>query len=113
MSLQCSQNKRSNKITTLSYFIKRLKDCGYIVHAIFTKYGQHDNRKWTVLINPGSSSVYITCCINKDFKTVQFRIDDGGNNIPKSYYIITHSIEVIISNLVKFGVHPQSKGTHR
>jgi len=38
----------ANKITTQSYFIKRLKDSGYVVYKIFDQYGEADPRSWTV-----------------------------------------------------------------
>ena len=56
-----------NKIRTPSYFMKRLRDNGFIVWRIFNSYGKHDPRRWTVLVDPGCSSVFITCFTNKEF----------------------------------------------
>ena len=47
----------ANKITTQSYFIKRLKDSGYVVYKIFDEYSEADPRNWTVMIDPGNASV--------------------------------------------------------
>ena len=56
-----------NKITTLGYFIKRLKDNGYIVWKIMDRYDHDtDYRKWTVLINPSQESVMVTCLLNRE-----------------------------------------------
>ena len=43
----------ANKITTQSYFIKRLKDSGYLVYRLFDEYSESDPRNWTVMIDPG------------------------------------------------------------
>jgi len=59
------EKKVSNKIKTAGYFIKRLKDSGFIVWKIFNAYGQNDPRRWTVLVDPGLCSVYVTCYTNR------------------------------------------------
>ena len=61
-------NKRQqNKIKTPGYFIKRLRDCKFGVLRVFQGYGIHDCRRWTVLVDPGGASVYVTCYNNKAF----------------------------------------------
>lgn len=96
---------KKNKISTPSYFIKRLKDNGYYVWRMFDKYGPHDPRRWTVLIDPGGFSVWITCYTNKlERDDTLFEIHDGGIRIPKNLHIKTQSIEPVISYLIKFGV---------
>ena len=96
---------KKNKISTPSYFIKRLKDNGYYVWRMFDKYGPHDPRRWTVLIDPGGFSVWITCYTNKmEQDDVLFELHDGGIRIPKNLHIKTQSIEPVISYLIKFGV---------
>ena len=60
------EKRVSNKIKTAGYFIKRLKDSGFVVFKIFNAYSDQDPRRWTVLIDPGISSVYITCYTNKN-----------------------------------------------
>jgi len=99
------EKKISNKIKTAGYFIKRLKDCGFVVFKIFNAYGDTDPRKWTVLIDPGISSVYVTCFINKnEVNEVLFEIDDGGNKFPKGIYFKTESIETLVTELINRGV---------
>ena len=105
-----------NKISTAGYFIKRLKDNGFITHRIFSSYAESDPRRWTILIEPGTFSVYVTCYENKDtFKEILFEINDGGKNFPKNFSIKTSSIEVIITTLLSRGVTPsvvKSKEQH-
>lgn len=99
-------NKRQqNKIRTPGYFIKRMRDNGYAVLRVFQNYGEHDPRRWTVLVDPARTSIYITCYNNRDFvDEVMFEFNDGGNLFPKNYSISTESIEVIIQQLVDRGV---------
>jgi hypothetical protein len=101
------KNKKSrNSIKTPSYFIKRLKDSGFIVWKIFDNYGVHDPRCWTVLVDPAGSSVFITCYMNKDFfGDVMFELNDGGKKIPKNFSLKTESLEVIITHLLGAGVN--------
>jgi hypothetical protein len=101
----------ANKITTQSYFIKRLKDSGYVVYKIFDEYGEADPRNWTVMIDPGYASIFCTCYVNhKDFfGETFFEIYDGGQYFPEKFKLKTDSIEVIISYLVKFGINNKSQ----
>jgi hypothetical protein len=93
--------KPKNSIRTPSYFCKRLKDNNFIVFKIFNRYGLHDPRRWTVLVDPGGASVFITCYTNKEFEgDVMFEISDGGQRFPKNYSLKTESIEVVISHLL-------------
>lgn len=97
--------KTKNNIYTPSYFMKRMKDSGYGIWKIFDKYGPHDSRYWTMMIDPGGFSVWITCYFNKEeLNDVYFELDDGGIRIPKKLLIKTKSIETIISNLISFGI---------
>lgn len=94
--------KRHNKISTLSYFVKRLKDNGFVTHVIVSKYTDHDTRKWTVLVDPQYSAVFITCFVNKDgVGDVSFVFDDGDSNFRRSFVLKTESMEVIIAKLIK------------
>lgn len=100
-----------NKISTLSYFIKRLKDNNFVVWKIFDKYNIGDPRKWTVLINPGFHSVYITCYIdNQSLKNEPvFYFDDGGAwGIKPNEKLQTKSIEIVINRLIECGVSQDS-----
>ena len=99
------KNKK-NKITTPGYFIKRLRDNGFIVNRIFDKYGEHDPRRWTVMVNPSNESLWITCYTNKEwFGQVMFEMSDGGCNIPKNLHLNTDSIEVVINYLHEFNIN--------
>ena len=60
------EKKVSNKLKTAGYTIKRLKDNGFVVFKMFNAYSNTDPRRWTVLINPGDASIYLTCYHNKD-----------------------------------------------
>jgi len=94
-----------NKLRTPGYFIKRLKDNGYITLRMFQKYASSDPRKWTVLVDPGNFSGYITCFENKNEPgEILFQVDDGGRLFPPNFYIKTHSMEVVINNLIERGV---------
>ena len=101
----------ANKITTQSYFIKRLKDSGYIVYKIFDQYSEVDPRSWTVMIDPGNASIFCTCYTNHEglFEGSFFELYDGGQFIPEKFKLKTDSIEVIISYLVKYGINNKSE----
>ena len=43
-----SERKVKNKIKTAGYFIKRLKDNGFVVLKMFNAYSNEDPRRWTV-----------------------------------------------------------------
>lgn len=97
--------QRKNKITTQSYFIKRLKDNKFITYKIFDEYTQVDTRRWTILVDPGNASIFITCYENKDFRgDVMFEFSDGGQLFPRNFSIKTNSMEVIITTLIERGV---------
>lgn len=100
----------ANKLTTLGYFMKRLRDSGYVVDKVMMNYGVHDPRAWTVIIDPGVASVMCTCYINDPMLGESFfEIHDGGQFIPQRLFKIkTSSIEVFISYLVKFGINNKS-----
>ena len=94
-----------NKIRTPSYFIKRLKDNGFVVLKIFSIFNKSDPRRWTVLVNPSEVSVFITCYNDGgDNNATCFELNDGGNRFPRNLTIKTESIETIIEYLIKYGV---------
>lgn len=96
---------KKNNIYTSGYFIKRLKDSGFVVWKIFNNYPEGDSRYWTILINPGQESVYITCHVNRNMLgDISYEIYDSGNLFKKNYFISTQSIEVIITKLLNAGV---------
>jgi len=51
----------ANKLTTAGYIQKRLRDSGYHVDKLYSDYGNHDPRAWTLIIDPGGCSVFFTC----------------------------------------------------
>jgi hypothetical protein len=98
-----------NKITTVGYFIKRLRDSGYVTDKIFTEYADSDCRSWTVVIDPRNTSVFITCYNNQNFFGEEFfEITDGGQYIPDKFKLKTNSIETLIEYLVKYGINNKS-----
>lgn len=100
------EKKVSNKIKTAGYFIKRLKDSGFVVFKIFNAFAAADPRRWTVLIDPGVSSVYVTCYSNKtEINETLFEFDDGNQKFPNSPFVKTESIEVVVQFLIEHGVN--------
>ena len=98
-------NINKNKITTLSYFVKRLKDCGFNIWKICNNYAQSDPRKWTIMIDPGNAAIFVTCYENRDFKSEKmFEFNDGGRLFPRNFSLKTSSIEVIVTALLERGV---------
>jgi hypothetical protein len=94
-----------NKISTPGYFIKRLKDNNFNTFKIFKNYADSDPRRWTILVDPGRSSIFITCYENSSFKgDIMFEFNDGGCLFPKNFSIKTTSIEVIVAKLLDAGV---------
>jgi hypothetical protein len=100
----------NNKITTNSYFIKRLRDSGYIVDKVFNDYSKQDPRCWTVVIDPKGASVMITLFNNHNYLGEEyFSINDGGQYFPENFKLKTSSIEVVIEYLVKFGINNKAE----
>lgn len=103
------QKQVKNKITTESYFVKRLKDSKFITYKIFNKYAHSDPRRWTILVDPEQSGVYITCYENKEFRgESMFEFYDGGNKFPSNFSLKTSSMEVIVYTLLEKGVQQHS-----
>jgi hypothetical protein len=100
----------ANKLTTMGYFMKRLRDSGYVVDRLYNGYGLTDPRSWSVVIDPGNASIFCTCYQNSpEPGNAFFEIYDGGAYINNRFKIQTSSIEVFISYLVKFGINNKSK----
>ena len=94
----------ANKLTTLGYFLKRLRDSGYYAHKLFTEYNEADCREWTIIIDPGYSSVFCTCYVQDPaFGETFFELYDGGQYIPGRLKIQTDSFEVFVYHLVELG----------
>ena len=104
-----------NNIKTQGYFIKRMKDSGYIVEKVFNNYSQADCRAWTVVIDPGNASIFCTCMVNEhpdngpQLGSSTFELYDGGRFIPGKYRIKTSSFEVIVESLVKWGINNKAR----
>ena len=109
----------NNRLTTMGYFIKRLRDSGYVVDRLYNNYALTDPRSWTIIIDPDCASIFCTCYINDTMELIKnpddsnvlvnyFEIYDGGQFIPGRYKIQTNSIEEFISYLVKFGINNKS-----
>jgi hypothetical protein len=98
-----------NKLTTVGYFIKRLRDCGYITDKLFNDYSETDARSWTVVVDPRNTSVFITCYNNQNYLGEEyFEIHDGGQYIPDRFKLKTSSIETLIEYLVKYNINNKS-----
>ena len=98
-----------NKLTTVGYFIKRLRDCGYVTDKVFTDFSNSDARSWCVVVDPKNTSVFITCYNNHNyFGGEYFELHDGGQFIPSRFKLKTSSIETIIEYLVKYNINNKS-----
>jgi len=102
--------QKKNKLKTPGYFIKRLKDNDFVTLRIFDKYSESDPRKWTVLVDPKGSSVFITCFENTPFKgEYLFQFSDGNQLFKNSFSLKTDSIEVVVQKLLKSGVRQKNE----
>jgi hypothetical protein len=96
----------TNKVTTLGYLLKRLRDSGYFACKIFTEYGEADPRMWTIVIDPGVASVFCTCYVNNPLMSDYYlELYDGGQFIPGRLKLKTSSFEVLVEYLVKYGIN--------
>jgi hypothetical protein len=101
-----------NKVRTPSYFVKRLRDNGFIVWKIFQQYNKNDPRLWTILVDPGNSSIFITCFQNKDFNgDIMFEISDGGIRFVRNFSLRTDSIESVVLMLLERGIQNNAKNS--
>lgn len=101
----------ANNIRTQGYFIKRLRDSGYMVDKVYNNYSHNDSRAWTVVIDPGNASIFCTCFINEHVDNGSqlgsscFELFDGGRFIPGRYKIKTNTFEILVEQLVKWGIN--------
>lgn len=103
-----------NKITTQGYFIRRLRNSGYIVSRVYDRYSEEDKRKWTIAINPEVDSIFITCVDHGEWPyRGMYHVDDGGDKFPINLYINTDSIDVILKHLDEFKVSKLETGRRR
>jgi hypothetical protein len=95
----------ANKLTTLGYTLKRLRDSGYYACKIFNGYKKTDPRAWTLVIDPGGTSVFCTCYINDPFLGESyFELYDGNQYIPGRLKLKTSSFETLIEHLIKHNI---------
>lgn len=101
--------KTKNKITTPGYFIKRLRDSGFVVIRLFSEYPIVDPRKWTVMVDPGGHCLQITCFENREaIGDISFELNDGGNKFARNYNLKTSSMEIIVTTLIEKGIPQKS-----
>lgn len=104
----------SNKLSTLGYTLKRLRDSGYYAHKLFTEYNDADPRAWTIIIDPGIASVFCTCFVNETFYgDSYFELTDGDQRIPGRLKLATSSFEVLVEHLVKYNVNNKAPGYNK
>lgn len=104
-------NTHKNKITTHGYFLKRLRDSGFIAVKMFKDYGLVDPRRWTIMVDPGGVSLMITCYENKGFRgDIVFELNDGGNLFHKNFNLKTKSMEIIVTTLIEKGIPQKEDG---
>ena len=90
----------SNKISTKSYCIKRLRDSGYTVDRMDTvQYLETDLRKWSILVDNGTSSIILTC-----LKSGSVSLYDGERFLNSRLHLDTDSVEVLIEYLNERGI---------
>ena len=95
----------ANKITTLGYTLKRFRDCGYVANKVFSEYAEADPRSWTIMISPGTASVFCTCYVNDPYiGETFFELYDGNQFIPGRLRIKTSSFEVLAEHLAKHNI---------
>ena len=90
----------ANKVSTKSYCIKRLRDCGFIVNSIDNlNYPETDKRKWSILIDNGCASIIMTC-----FKSGSVQFYDGRRYMNHELKRTTESVEVLVEFLNERGI---------
>lgn len=100
----------TNKVTTMGYFVKRLRDSGYVVDKLFSGYAETDPRVWSVVIDPGCATLFCTYYQNDpSLGESYFELYDGGQFVPGKFKLKTNSIETLVEYLVKFGINHKSR----
>ena len=98
----------ANKLTTLGYFLKRLRDSGYYAFKLFDEYREGDCRLWTIMIDPKVSAIICTAYSgDPQFGDQEpyLELSDGGQFLPSRLKIKTLSFEVLVEHLVKYGIN--------
>ena len=81
----------NNKLYTLSYFRKRLKESDISSIKLIERYEESDPRYWTILISPSQKNLICTCY---KFPNGDFHFSIQTSNYT-NYEIKTKSMEVI------------------
>ena len=92
-----------NKLYTLSYFRKRLRDANLTSKVLIDSYkGEADKRYWTISIDP-EKRIFCTCFkyIEEDEIVFNFKFSDENQSLPIDRTITTESMMVIIEELKK------------
>jgi hypothetical protein len=94
--------KNKNKLYTLSYFRKRLRDAGITSKVLIDSYTEGDKRYWTISIDP-ENRILCTCFKYTEDNILKFyfNLSDGNQNLPIDKTIKTESMNVIIEILKK------------
>jgi len=98
----------ANKLTTLGYFLKRLRDSGYYAFKVFDEYGESDSRLWTIIIDPKVSTLFCTAYLGDPIfgdREPFLELTDGGQFLPHKLKIKTLSFEVLAELLMKYGIN--------
>ena len=94
--------KSRNKLYTLSYFKKRLRQAGWKVGVLIPSYSDHDKRYWTICI--GEDVIFCTCLkyIDEEGDLVTyFHFSDNNQKLMIDKTISTQSMKVILEFLDK------------
>lgn len=83
-----------NKLYTLSYFRKRLKEAEIKSVRLINEYEKDDPRYWTILIDPSNKKILLTCYKESAEEYYFSLITKTG-----SFIIKTLSMEIIIENI--------------
>lgn len=89
-----------SKLTTKSYCVNRLRNSGYNVAKLDdVVYTEEDNRKWSIIIDNGVSSILFTC-----MKDTTIHLYDGDRFLNPFLRIDTDSMDVLIEYLNGMGI---------
>jgi hypothetical protein len=94
-------SKSKNKLYTLSYFRKRLREVGISTEVVVSDYDEQDKRYWTISID-GKLKILCTCLkyTDTDGSTVsKFHFSDCKQSFKMDMVRETVSMEDIISML--------------
>jgi len=94
-----------NKLYTLSYFRKRLKEAGITSIRLINNFREDDERYWAILVDPGNRNI-ITICYKNDSLNFHFKLMTPSLS---NFIISTKSMKIIIDNFKKIlGENPNA-----